>query len=763
MDDSLFLAFDRTSSRSRPIFWEHEHSQTDWTMKQARHELAPLMRAITVAGLIALKAVAAASASAGEPPVGDSSTFERQATDLATESVDLAAECARLEAGNTFLEEELRRLQTLTESDSAGQELILGLARVDAEMRRTLGDVLQENADVLISDVQDSLADMRAMESEARAAWIETRTTRIRTELVLWEVRASGRIAGQLASLLSVDKRWFWLCGLIAIATLFAVVCHDRRHEIRKMLNGGRPKAMGLSRVLAVLIVFLACATVVTFLMGDRIYAAMLAAGTGDEESTKQLIEKETAALKAKSTELSASRESFDEARSDLVKSIQQRLVEGLPARNRLPDRWQELREAMLSACETVAVLNVVGEGLRADQADLKQTGKILRSEEAATRWYLLIRRWIRGILGTVLLGLSAAGGAWYCAGVSRRRRQTADTCPLCLGRGALNSQQEAEEGAKDLQIVQCHNVISQEPYEQCDFSFKEAYRSMPKLCFPTLGIPQAGKTHWLAMLYWSLNQGNYPKTVEFERVRSQTSEDFDRIVEEILIARIGTAATQQDRIPHPLIFNFRDRDPLGRSNPLVNIFDYSGEVTSEMDATDYRRRRALDGDGFLFFLDPTYPSEVQAKALADFREDLRLLKGVKAGRRLRVPVALCISKIDLLAGHDIRLEDGSDAIVKFYEDLSRIDPTGESTKQSILEERSRLTSELREVIWPDWQIERQIEDLFGGRFAFFPLTPVGLDGRGEADLSLRTISPFGLIEPLLWLLQMTGHPVLQK
>ena len=63
--------------------------------------------------------------------------------------------------------------------------------------------------------------------------------------------------------------------------------------------------------------------------------------------------------------------------------------------------------------------------------------------------------------------------------------------------------------------------------------------------------------------------------------------------------------------------------------------------------------------------------------------------------------------------------------------------------------------------LWPGWQIERQIDDLFGGRYAFFPLTPVGLDGRGEADLSLRTISPFGLLEPLLWLLQMTGHPVL--
>ena len=114
----------------------------------------------------------------------------------------------------------------------------------------------------------------------------------------------------------------------------------------------------------------------------------------------------------------------------------------------------------------------------------------------------------------------------------------------------------------------------------------------------------------------------------------------------------------------------------------LVNIFDYSGEVTSDMGVEDYRRRRALEGDGFFFFLDPTYPSEPQAKALADFREDLRLIKGIRTGKRLRIPVALCVSKIDILAGQSYALPDGGDAIAKFYEDLSRIDPTGEEREQ---------------------------------------------------------------------------------
>jgi hypothetical protein len=692
----------------------------------------------------------------------DRSAIEREAVASAEEFVDASIQCARLEAGNQFLTSELGRLESLDRGDSAGAELLRGLAHVDAEMRRTLGDVLQENAGVLLFGVEGPLDDMAEQAAAARVAWQETRAALNRTELLLFEIRGSGRVAGQLASLLSVDKRWFWLCGMFAVGTLLAVVCHDRRHEFRKMLNGGRPKALGLSKVLTVLLLLLACMTLITFLAGDRIYQALLTVGTGDEASPRSRITQQNAALETRREDLEAGRKELTGAHAALQEAWHNRLSGGLPARNRLPEQWQQLRESVLTASETLAMLEVISNGLNADRAELSEKGEELHAQETATRWYLTVRRWIRGLLGTALLGLTAAGGVWYSAGVVRRRRITADTCPLCLGRGSLQTEQSDPAEVADLDIVRCSNLVSQEPCEECDFSFKAAYRTMTKLCFPTLGIPQAGKTHWLAMLYWGLNHGNYPKTVEFERVRSQSSENFDRIVEEILYSRIGTAATQQDRIPYPLVFNCRDHDPLGRSNLLVNIFDYSGEVTSEMGATDYRRRRALEGDGFLFFLDPTYPSEVQAKALADFREDLRLIKGVKAGRRLRTPVALCVSKIDLLAGHGYRLSDGSDAVARFYEDLSRIDPSGESTRRSVLEERSRLTSRLRSVIWPDWQVERQIDDLFGGRYAFFPLTPVGLEGRGEADLSLRTISPFGLLEPLLWLLQMTGHPVLQ-
>jgi hypothetical protein len=138
------------------------------------------------------------------------------------------------------------------------------------------------------------------------------------------------------------------------------------------------------------------------------------------------------------------------------------------------------------------------------------------------------------------------------------------------------------------------------------------------------------------------------------------------------------------------------------------------------------------------------------------------LVKGIKSGRKLRTPVALCVSKIDLLVNHTYSLPDGNDAIQWFYRELARIDPSGEAMELGVVRARSQLLSRLREIFWPGWEIERQVEELFGGRRLFFPLTPVGLDGRGETDLNLRTISPFGMLEPLVWLLEMNGYSILK-
>jgi len=728
-----------------------------------------------------------ARAAAADLPEG--SPAHTDAAQLAERYIAAFVVRQRLKAENAFLAGELARIEAASRSGSRARALLEQLQWITPGMRQELVGMLQENSGPLVENLTESARQLHQQVQQLQAQWQTMRTSINAQRCLLFEVKGSRRVAGQLAWLLSVDNRWFWLCGVVAVAGLVAVLFHDRRHEIRRLLSGGRARALKLSQFLTAALLILVVITAATFVMGDRIYQSLLQVGAGGEAFPHDAITAEIAPLEEEVAALRSRHQQLAGQHDRAQGAWRQVLADSLPPDASLPGQWQAFRAGLLEITGELALLEGLPRAMAADRSTLEELGEELGTAAEATARLSQMKQWIRGLLGVALLALAGGGGVLFWCGSQQRRQATASTCPLCLGRNKLEVlgeglSQSLRHGRgtvpfSDRRVaslpenrdsplrpgrtpVRCRNVISRKPYEECGYTFLSAYRAMDKLCFPTLGIPQAGKTHWLAMLYWALNRGDYPRRVKFERLRSRSSHDFDMIVEEILNARIGTAATQRERVPHPLVFNFRDHDRLGRSHVLVNIFDYSGEVTADMGVEDYRRRRALDAHGFFFFLDPTFPSEPQAKALADFREDLRQIKGIKAGRRTRVPVALCVSKIDVLAAQSCALPDGGDAVQRFYQELSEIDPTGEALTPQVLRARSRAIARLRDLIWPDWQIEQQIDDLFGGRYLFFPLTPVGLEGRGETDLSLRTISPFGLLEPLVWLLQMNGYPILE-
>lgn len=587
------------------------------------------------------------------------------------------------------------------------------------------------------------------------ADWTKVRTALYHQQLELFEVKGSQQIAGQVASLLSVDNRWFWLCGVLAIASLATVSTHERRHEMRRWLFGGRARALGLAKFLAILLMCLVLVTLVVFLLGDHVYQWLLQAGMGNEPAPHQAFVAENKKLDAETTKMAAERQTAEKQFQAAFETWRKRRS-GDTSQVALFEQDEQVRQWTVRLAAELAAIGTTTAAIARDLKDLDQANaEIARSAEQRDA-YLRQKQWIRGGLGIALLGLSAVGGLAFRRGVRSRLRKTRETCPLCLGQGTFEPLGDAARPG--LEMVRCSNVISEHPYEECDFTFSSMYRENIKLCFPTLGIPQAGKTHWLAMVYRELNRGNFPKVIQFERIRSTSSDEFDVVVDEILNKKLGPMATQVGRIPHPLIFNFLDHDRFGPSNVLVNIFDYSGEVTRSQTIEDRQRQRALDGDGFFFFLDPTEPSETQSQALAGFREDLRRIKGIRAGQQVHVPIALCVSKLDLMINQSYADPQGGGVIEKFYRDLGEV---GWDLSVSSIEARSRFLAHLRDTVWPGWQIERQIDDLFGGRYLFFPLTPVGLDGPGERDLTRRTIAPVGLIEPLLWLLHMNGYPVL--
>lgn len=673
---------------------------------------------------------------------------------------------ARLKAECRLLEEEVRHLEEVVGPQSPALILAQGMGRLDPRLREPLLHTVQESLQRLASDLSSLVVRLHEDLVRLQKTWELLRQSIGQQRQMLQVAVDSRKKAAQPATLLSADERWFWLFGAVAVGTLLGMVLHDRRRELRVRLRGGRVPATVLSLVLTLTVGLLTSFAAATFVRGDRARqlhdpTEIAVTPSDGSETFPPTLAAELALLHKQQRQLSAECRRIE----DLCR---EKLDSKLPPALGVGPSWMSYRQQIRAVAVELSVLENVSPAFVADRTKLDQIQQELIAERKAIVAHRTLRRHLRAGLGATLLGLTTVGGVFFCRGLSRRRRQTADTCPLCLGRLSLREEAtmvppEAEgPPGEPPRIVRCRNLIGHHPPEECNYRFSAAYRPMPKLSFPTMGVPQAGKTHWLAMLYWTLNRGTYPASIRFEKVRSESSEDFDTIVEEILRSRIGTAATQRERIPHPVVFNCNDRDRWGRAHLLLNLFDYSGEVTLDLRADDHRRRRALEADGFLFFLDPTFPAAPQAQALADFREDLRLLKGVRSSRKVRTPMALCVSKIDLLPTQSYAMPGGGDSVAKFYEELTRIDPTGESFSLRAIEARSRLVASMRETIWPGWEIERQMRDLFGGRFLFFPMTPVGLEGCNESDLSLRTISPYAILEPLMWLLHMNGYCILR-
>jgi hypothetical protein len=294
-----------------------------------------------------------------------------------------------------------------------------------------------------------------------------------------------------------------------------------------------------------------------------------------------------------------------------------------------------------------------------------------------------------------------------------------------------------------------------------CEYEIRENYIRQHRLCFPTVGIRASGKTHWLAMLYEQIKNANIPVASSIRKIPSREDAAFDQLVRDLYYSGQGPAASVLG-LPYPLTFHVHDADPLGANSSMVNLFDFSGELRHlTIDQSDIRRR-ALRCEGFTLFLDPTQVSqgsaatiEDQVETLAKFSEEMHAIRGVPSEEPIDLPIAICVSKIDLLASQSSMSTQAIELIAELRRSLTR------KVDRTLIHERSQLCARAIPLMFPGWNVERMLRENFGGRYMFFPMSSVGLDDYdpGE-DLSQRLITPFGMIEPLLWLLHMHGYCV---
>ena len=364
------------------------------------------------------------------------------------------------------------------------------------------------------------------------------------------------------------------------------------------------------------------------------------------------------------------------------------------------------------------------------------------------------LRTVCRGGRGTVITDAATA---------PRALDEASRKCPRCLKRDTLKLDDSLATDSEDERLPKARLYTC----DACDYQLRENYIRQNRLCFPTVGVPSSGKTHWLVMLYRQIKNTNVQVESKIKRIPSREDARFDEMVETILY-NLGRPAASVVRIPYPLTFHVNDCDPLGSGQTMVNLFDYSGELTrfsieGERELSEFRRRALLD-DGFPSFSirhrspeRPVPTSKSQIKALSQFVEEMHAMRGIPMEKGIDLPVAVCISKIDLLVNQNPMGTQAVPLVAELRETM------GKTPTLRVIHDRSQAIAEVLPQMFPGWSVERELRENFGGRYMFFPISSVGLDETelGVDDFSVRSFAPFGILEPLLWLLHMHGYCVL--
>jgi len=165
-----------------------------------------------------------------------------------------------------------------------------------------------------------------------------------------------------------------------------------------------------------------------------------------------------------------------------------------------------------------------------------------------------------------------------------------------------------------------------------------------------------------------------------------------------------------------------------------------------------------------MMFLDPTQlygdtTLDMQLSFLDEFLSHMRRKRGVKVGSVIPVPVAVCIPKFDLLLTDN---PIGGQSVQYIRELNENLNPPPRQTSAEVVRERSELVEQMLPLMFPGADIRGVLEGYFGKQLMFFPLSSVSLHEHelGVKDLAHRNINPFGVTEPILWLLHMHGYEV---
>lgn len=647
--------------------------------------------------------------------------------------------------------------ETLKSRRESADVLLADTARATG-LASQVADAVQKTNQEQLEALQMLVASLEKRRDAARARYRDLNLTDLRLESRWREAEEKAHLRRD-ASLTwsqivaSMSRHWWALAIVLAVSLTLWV--HDRRRGLRRWLRSRavarEPITNALWWAIGLAMTCQGCGSQLPPLTQRSAWEDERRASlAGENQALKNdiaTLDGEFAELEQaiKLLEMKTNRDETDERPA----TDATRISEGNQKAHR--QRVQELSLQVASLQFEISALERSSETLTA--AIQKSTEQI---NQFQTRLPSHLRRMKQTELGVVfvLAGIFLLPLQLSILKHWRESRKHHRTCPRCLSENQLHP---IQDGRKTLKLV-CKAKIKEG--QICAAEFTPEVQRRARLCFPTVGIVNSGKTKWI-------------RSVEKQFERDMTEGHVEiSLLTPSNAGKVHTSTTVTD-VPLPIVLRVRDRDVVPpRGQTLLMLFDYGGEMGMKS-VTDSPKKRALFMDGFVLFLDPTRTRgrkdqsgrtlniDDQVETARRFKEDLRAASDKFRGDRLDMPVAVCISKLDLL----VNMNPLGGRAIEFLDKLR--ETQDEPITLDLIQRRSQLCTTYLRQMFDGWNIEQFLHTNFGERYMFFPLTPININqdelGQTDAndDVDKRAAFPFGVQEPIWWLLHMYGYKVL--
>lgn len=671
--------------------------------------------------------------------------------------VELQQKVLKLEARREFLNAQLELTNLLKTHREATRNRLLGTARAAAFSAEVAAEV--KKADVAQVDALQKL--LVAAEKKRDAAVLrhhELCLTNLQMETKWRSVEEAAHIPRDSplswSQIVSSAVRSWWALVIVAILSILLWL-HEQRREIRRwrrsLAAAREPVPMMLWWMAFLSILCQGCGTSTPPLTPRMAWEKERSESLLKEE---QSLQSSIAKLEVEVTEHEANIKSLEGTSSSEVNETGL-VTTAILNSERIQTEYQQRISAL-----AMQVYSLEFETSTFEEASAALVASIQRESQAISDFQskkTLQYRAMKRVEVSALFGIASMFLVplhWSIWNHWRRMRKHRRTCPRCLTENQLKP---IKNGEKTLKLI-CEGEVRKGV--RCAAEFTPEIQQRTRLCFPTVGIIYSGKTKWI-------------RSVEKQFERDMTSGPANLSLVTPSNAGKQHTATKADEVPLPIVLRLSDGDMLPpRGQSLVMLFDYGGEMGMRS-VTDEPKKRALFMDGFVLFLDPTRTRpratqpgkslgiDDQIETVRRFKEDLRAASENMRGDRLDMPVAVCISKLDLL----VNMNPLGGRALEFLDKLR--DTQDEPISLELIQRRSRLCAEYLTQMFDNWNISQFLHTNFGERFMFFPLTPVNINENelGQTDknddVEKRTALPFGVQEPIWWLLHMYGYKVL--